>query len=207
MLLADVEKKFVTLSATDLGAVSEELGLQPSEEVKALCWLMRRLILSHLESEEVTSLEDLGMSLLLATVDYINNLIEETDYAVGANVSPHEEETRGQPKTALEHSLSTGNGTTHQPTLSPQRPSILTGSERDSTQIKSQVSLHPMYRKDFRIIDQIVEVGRKDKLNFTSLERQIERGLQKGYDDGEIVEAVIQSIAPKVKLRSDLESR
>ena len=64
-----------------------------------------------------------------------------------------------------------------------------------------------MYRKDFRIIGQIGEVGQRDKLNFNSLERQIERGLQKGYDEGEIVEAVIQSIAPEVKLKSYLESR
>lgn len=99
--------------------------------------------------------------------------------------------------------LSTEDDITPQPALSPQRPSSLTGSAQTS----SQVNLHPMYRKDFRVIGQIGEVGQKDKLNFTSLERQIERGLQKGYDEGEIVEAVIQSIAPEVKLKSYLESR
>lgn len=55
-----------------------------------------------------------------------------------------------------------------------------------------------MLRKDFRIIGQIGEVGQKDKQVFTSLDKQIKLGLQKGYDEGEILEAVIQSIAPEV---------
>lgn len=60
-----------------------------------------------------------------------------------------------------------------------QRPSSLLTSEGESAQARSQMNLHPMYRKDFRIIGQIGEVGQKDKLNFTSLERQIEHGLKK----------------------------
>lgn len=39
------------------------------------------------------------------------------------------------------------------------------------------------------------------------MERQIQRALKKGYDEGEVVEAVIQAIAPGTKLKSYLESR
>lgn len=54
---------------------------------------------------------------------------------------------------------------------------------------------------------QIGEPNQKDKLTYSSLERQIQRALMKGYDEGEVVEAVIQAIAPGTKLKSDLESR
>lgn len=80
-LLADVEKKLVTLSLTDLSAVSEERRLQPSGEVKSSCRLLRRLILCYLESEEVTGLEDSGLSVLLATCDFINILRKVNDDA------------------------------------------------------------------------------------------------------------------------------
>lgn len=62
-LLADVEKKLVTLSLTDLSAVSEKLGLQPSEEIKSSCWLLRRLILGYLESRQKLSLSSLRQVL------------------------------------------------------------------------------------------------------------------------------------------------
>ncbi len=59
-VLAEAERKLVTLSVTDLSAVCEELGLRPSEEVKSSCRLLRRLILNCLEIEKITSLEDTG---------------------------------------------------------------------------------------------------------------------------------------------------
>ncbi len=67
--------------------------------------------------------------------------------------------------------------------------------------------IHPVYKKELKIIGQIGEPGQRDKLNFTSLDRQIHRACKRGYDEGEIVEAVIQAIIPGVSLRSYLESR
>lgn len=54
---------------------------------------------------------------------------------------------------------------------------------------------------------QIGEPNQKDKLGYASLERQIQRALKKGYDEGKVVEAVIQTFVPGTKLRSYLESR
>lgn len=68
-------------------------------------------------------------------------------------------------------------------------------------------TVHPMYRKDLKINGQIGEHNQKDKLGYASLERQITRALKKGYDECEIVDAVIQAIIPGTKLRSYLESR
>lgn len=177
-LLADIEKKLVTLSLDELSALSEALGLQLSEEVKSSCRLIRRKMLSHLESEDVTSLEDSGLSILLAANDFIDSLNKQTNAGDSASAAPEQDAAAQQ--VVLEQPLLVQSGTTPQ-VLSPQRPNRLTGSERESLQAKDQSNLHPIYRKDFRIIGQIGEVGQKDKLNFTSLERQIERGLKKGY--------------------------
>lgn len=58
-----------------------------------------------------------------------------------------------------------------------------------------------MWRKDFKITGSIGEGG----LSFTSLIRQIDAGITKGYTEHEIVEGVIKAIAPGNKLRSYLE--
>lgn len=67
--------------------------------------------------------------------------------------------------------------------------------------------MHPLYQRDLKIAGQIGESNQKDTLTYTSLERQIQRALKKGYDEGEVVEAVIQAIAPGTKLKSYVESR
>ncbi len=67
--------------------------------------------------------------------------------------------------------------------------------------------MNPVYKKELKIIGQIGEPGQRDKLNFTSLDRLIHRACKRGYDEGEIVEAVIQAIIAGVSLRSYLESR
>ena len=63
------------------------------------------------------------------------------------------------------------------------------------------------WRKDFKIAGQIGEPEQKDRLTFSSLARQIEHGLSKGVPEPEIVDAVIRSIIPGMKLRSYLEGK
>ena len=55
------------------------------------------------------------------------------------------------------------------------------------------------------MIGEIGEPGQKDKLSFVSLARQIEGTLQKGYKPLEVVDALIRSINPGMRLRSYLE--
>ena len=63
------------------------------------------------------------------------------------------------------------------------------------------------WRKEFKISGQIGEAGQKERLSFTSLIHQIDRGTSKGYEEEEIVEAVIRSMTPGLTLRSFLESK
>lgn len=62
-------------------------------------------------------------------------------------------------------------------------------------------------RKDFRIAGQIGEKEQKDKLSYTNLMYQIDMGLQKGYPESEIVEAVVKAISPGLSLRGMLEMK
>ena len=59
--------------------------------------------------------------------------------------------------------------------------------------------VHPLYRRELKITGQIGELNQKDKLTYSSLERKIQRALKKGYEEGEVVEAVIQAIALDTK--------
>ena len=67
----------------------------------------------------------------------------------------------------------------------------------------NQVDMSKVFRRDFRIKGQIGSpVDGSVSLSFISLVRQIESAVKKGYDEEEIVEAVIQSICPGLPLRS-----
>ena len=62
-----------------------------------------------------------------------------------------------------------------------------------------------MFRREFKIMGQSGEVGQREKLSYVSLIRQIEVGLDRGYSEGEVVNAIIYSISPGLQIRSYLE--
>ena len=52
---------------------------------------------------------------------------------------------------------------------------------------------------------QVGEIGQKDKLSYVSLIRQIVAGIDKGYAEKEVIQAVINSISPGLSIRSYFE--
>lgn len=64
-----------------------------------------------------------------------------------------------------------------------------------------------VWHREFKISGFIGEPGQKDRLTFPSLARQIESGLNKGYQEQEIVDAVIRAITPGLQLSSYLEGK
>ena len=66
--------------------------------------------------------------------------------------------------------------------------------------------LKQILRRDFKLNGQIGEPNQKDKLTFVSLVRQIESALARGYQEAEIIDAVIRTIVPGMQLRSYLET-
>ena len=61
-------------------------------------------------------------------------------------------------------------------------------------------------RREFKISSQIGEPGQGDKISFTSLVRQIQNGLTRGYSECEILDSVIRAITPGMTLSNYLET-
>lgn len=66
-------------------------------------------------------------------------------------------------------------------------------------------SSYSMWKKDFKISGQIGDP--KTEISFSSLDRQVEMALKKGYKEVEVMEAIISAIQPGANLRSYLEGR
>lgn len=55
-------------------------------------------------------------------------------------------------------------------------------------------------RREFKICSQIRERGQKDRLSYTNLMHQIDRGLSRGHNETEVSEAVVKSICPGLSI-------
>ena len=63
-----------------------------------------------------------------------------------------------------------------------------------------------IFRRDFKILGVVGELGQKDKLVYQVLISQIEAGLAKGYSDKEVVSAAVCAVQPGLQLISYLEN-
>ena len=70
----------------------------------------------------------------------------------------------------------------------------------------SYFGLTSALRRQFKITGQIGEPNQKDKLNYTSLVRQIEAGIEQGFTEEEVKDGVIRAISPGMVFRSYLET-
>lgn len=172
------------------------------------------MISNHLQREELQELEDMGLSELLFLKDKIAEL--------PAKVAMTEHSTEPQAKLNEENNAQDkAQGTIPQESSPPQLQSLpSTGSTYRGSGHKAQVTtaIHrtpatgpgqfsPPWHKEFKISGQIGEPGQRDRLTFSSLARQIEHGLLKGFPETEIVDAVIRAIVPGMQLRSYLEGK
>ena len=81
-----------------------------------------------------------------------------------------------------------------------------TASKPKEGSVVSLVDVKTALRRDFKIMGVIGGDEQKDRLSFVSLIRQIDAGMDKGYKEREIIDAVIRAISPSLKLRSYLET-
>lgn len=190
-LLEEIEEKLITLPCLELVDLCTSLEISVNED-KDSPRKLRRLILQHLEGEDVTALEDEGISLLLKVNDRIDELKTLSKSCPTSPPRP----------------LAATDGTTpNTEAVARTRTSATMSTREINVSEKNQTVVHPMYRKELKINGQIGEHNQKDKLGYASLERQITKAIKKGYDEYEIVDAVIQAIIPGTKLRSYLENR
>lgn len=171
------------------------------------------MISNYLQSEEFQKLEDLGMSALLCFKDKVNELQAE---ATGIQVKELKVARHEQQNDYDEVLSSTSTET--RPARFHAPPRIKHAHEEDVHKIQTAMSslgipapalrqAPAVWHKEFKISGQIGDPGQKDRLTFSSLARQIEHGLLKGFPEAEVVDAVIRAIVPGMQLRSYLEGK
>lgn len=163
-------------------------------------------VIRHLEREESASLEDEGMSDLLNAQDVIDKIqMDKVQSTSELQNQIKEQESLRKEVEALRLSLSEKESAMHDLMKNSMKLPLSA-----STPIKNMAPALPngsMWHKDFKISGQIGEPGQKDRLTFSSLARQIESGLSKGYPESEVTDAVIRAITPGLQLRSYLEGK
>lgn len=170
----------------------------------------RNTIVSHIikeiERSELRDREDEGMSELLCIKDIIETLQKSRETKTETLSTEIEEQEKlrreiEQLKMAIQQKETEMREKTNK---------VKTEMTTNSNVPAYSPHVHPntmQWRKDFKIAGQIGEPGQKDRLTFSSLARQIENGLSKGYPESDIVDAVVRAIVPGLQLRSYLEGK
>ena len=214
-------------------AVIRELCLLPKDNLVELCAFLTiagpkyehvidkgrtaliTLISNYIQRDELEQLEDLGMSHLLDLQDKISELQGLSFMSVMKQVDSQESQLQEKEGEEEEHILEQIKELQLKLTMQKQSEK----DKQEKREIKNIVSstkvapntayshTAPSWHKDFKISGQIGELGQKDRLTFSSLARQIEHGLNKGFPELEIVDAVIRAISPGMQLRSYMEGK
>lgn len=93
------------------------------------------------------------------------------------------------------------NPLVNHPWLDEKQHETWLNSSHPSEKYCSKSTNSSMWRKDFKISGQIGEPGQKDRLTFSSLTRQIENGINKGYRESEMTDAIICAITPGLPVK------
>lgn len=213
-----------TLSSEQLKVVCEFLEI-PQEDIegKSRSFVIGQ-ITQHIDKEEISELEDQGMSLFLSLRDKIAEV--KTPLQVATTQVINALAASSTPPQPADSALSQVSG---QDRLEKQLEALQLALQlsaqsqqhdgREQTQAQNTLQHHtptqapaPLlgvspWHREFKISGQIGEPGQKDKLTFSSLAHQIEAGLNKRVPEYEIVHAVIKAIAPGMQLRSYLEGK
>eukprot|EP00057_Strongylocentrotus_purpuratus_P028034 XP_011682508.1 PREDICTED: uncharacterized protein LOC105446855 [Strongylocentrotus purpuratus] len=147
-------------------------------------WGLRCLLMSFLSGDEVEGLEDGGLELFKKVqARLVVVSVEKREAAAGTGSA----ETKGESATVT--------------------PAWTADKAGPIPTVKEAPRYDSLLRKEFRIKGQIGEVGQKDKLSFSSLVHQIDRGVARGYAEEEVVDAIINAMVPGLTLRSYLECK
>jgi hypothetical protein len=77
--------------------------------------------------------------------------------------------------------------------------------EKIESKVEASEDKKALKKAHFKIFGVVGGDRQKDCLSFVSLSRQIDAGVKSGYQESEIVEAVIRAVSPSLKLRPYLE--
>lgn len=211
-LQEEIGEKLCTLPREKLIELCSFLHITSVKDVTRLSLI--KSISSHLLRSELEELEDSGMAELLCIHEKISDLTVATTDNLGKWVEPghverdmntaqrpvSEDSTVTESFQAMHINTADAHTTSGAQATSDRR-------RTDHSQLPQRHSAPVIWHKEFKISGLIGEPGQKDRLSFSSLARQIESGLAKGYPEQEIIDAVIRSITPGLQLRSYLEGK
>ena len=79
-------------------------------------------------------------------------------------------------------------------------------AEGSSIEKSSMENLKSILRREFRIVGVLGPQGIKENLSFMSLNRQIEEGLKRGYEEKEVIDGIIKCISSSLPLKDHIEA-
>ena len=79
-------------------------------------------------------------------------------------------------------------------------------AEGSSIEKSSMENLKSILRREFRIVGVLGPQGMKENLSFMSLNRQIEEGLKRGYEEKEVIDGIIKCISSSLPLKDYIEA-
>lgn len=180
--MGDVERtvlqKLPLLNLESLKCVCELLSIKIDEKISGKPDIILKRVYRYLNSEEVETLEDEGLSLFLE----LNDLLKSFE-------------------TPIKEEKNTTTDKTFNFETNDNKNSIKIQEKLTS----NSINVHKL--KDFKINGTIGTAGEKEKLSYTSLSFQIQNAVTSGYSNSDICSAVIKAISPDNYLRNYLESR
>lgn len=208
----EIGERLCTLPRGKLIELSQFLEIQLEANVTRLSLVSR--LSNHLLRSELEELEDGGMAELLSINDKLSEIML-TDVNVSepspelVQVKERENVVQRQPG-EIKHTTDLLPAVQTHPTVSQSMR--LRPASADSVAVNSSLPpqgqmIPTVWHREFKISGFIGEPGQRDRLTFSSLARQIESGLNKGYPENEIVDSVIRAITPGLQLRSYLEGK
>lgn len=205
----EVKEALFQLTTDELMQISDFLEISGTNREK-ITGKTRNALVSHIiqyiENDELSELEDEGMSDLLSLIDMIKTLQEASKNDTSAKTKDNEEQEKLK-KELEQLKLMVQQKETEMQERANRNTKSAVNHEAIPVHKSNAHANSPPWRKDYKISGQIGEPGQKDRLTFSSLARQIENGLSKGYPELEIVDAVIRAIVPGLQLRSYLEGK
>ena len=79
-------------------------------------------------------------------------------------------------------------------------------AEGSSIEKSSMENLKSILRREFRIVGVLGPQAMKENLSFMSLNRQIEEGLKRGYEEKEVIDGIIKCISSSLPLKDYIEA-
>lgn len=208
-------------------AVSQRLWLLQPDQLKEVCVLAkissgtattRRALIKLITEfmDNVINTEDSEVALfflttMLKSVDQIKENVENTETEENSSTEQDIQETTKDLSLAEKYSQLQQDSQALQDEVRrlSDRMNSASLSQTSAPQSVPSAAMNRLpevtMRRDFKICGQIGEKGQKDRLSYTNLMHQIDKGLIKGHSEAEVMEAVIKSISPGLSIRDMLE--